>query len=247
MRTSAATYSEPGGCGPGLRAVFRFLLFLSVVAFLASCATGRIGREGYMGHAVVSWYGPGFHGKLTASGERYDMDALTCAHKTLPFGTRLKLTNVRNGRSAVVVVNDRGPFVRGRSIDVSRKAARRLGIIGEGTGRVWVHRLGRDMRYAKYVDGGVVGAPGFNGPYTVQVGAFVERANAEHLKSGLQLNHKKVYLLVKWVDGTRFFRVRVGKFRDEDNAGRYARRLAAEGYNARVVPFEKEPPSREEM
>jgi rare lipoprotein A len=239
MRTSAATYSEPGGYGPGLRAVFRFLLSLSALVYLVSCAAAPVGRHGYMGQAVVSWYGPGFHGKLTASGERYNMDALTCAHKTMPFGTRLKLTNVRNGHTAVVVVNDRGPFVRGRDIDVSREAARKLGIIGTGTGRVRVHRLGRDMRYSKYVDGGVVGAPGFNGPYTVQVGAFVERANAEHVKIGLQLNHKKVYMIVKWVDGTRFFRVRVGKFRDEGNAGRYARRLAEEGYEARVVPFEK--------
>lgn len=168
------------------------------------------------------------------------MDAMTCAHKTLPFGTRLKLVNVENGKSAAVVVNDRGPFVDGRDIDVSRAAARQLGIIGAGTGVVDVVVLGRDMRYAKYLDGKKPGSVRFEGPYSIQVGAFVEKANAEHISDGLRLNHRGVYIMEALVNGTRFYRVRVGKFKDENQAERYARDLAYEGYDADIVFFEKQ-------
>lgn len=80
----------------------------------------------------ASWYGPGFHGRTTANGERYDQNAATCAHRTLRFGTRVRVTNLRNGRTAVCRVNDRGPFVGGRVIDVSRGVAARLGMIRSG-------------------------------------------------------------------------------------------------------------------
>lgn len=83
--------------------------------------------------ARASWYGPGFHGRQTASGERFDQRASTCAHKTLRFGTRVRVTNLANGRSVVCRVNDRGPFVAGRSIDVSREVAVRLGMIRSGS------------------------------------------------------------------------------------------------------------------
>lgn len=79
---------------------------------------------------VASWYGPGFHGRKTASGEVYDQNKLTAANKTLPFGTKLAVKNLTNGRSCVVVINDRGPYVKGRGIDLSKEAARRIGIVG---------------------------------------------------------------------------------------------------------------------
>lgn len=238
MKTSADTYSEPPLVG-AVRIVPARLLFLLLVSLLiASCATAP-GRRQYAGRATVSWYGPGFHGNLTSSGERYDMDAMTCAHKTLPFGTRLRLVNVENKRSVVVVVNDRGPFVDGRDIDVSRAAARQLGIIGAGTGVVDVVALGRDMRYAKYLDGKKPGSVRTGGPYTIQVGAFVERTNAKHVRDGLRLNHRTVYVMEAWVNGTKYYRVRVGKFKEEKQAERYARDLAYEGYDADIVLFEK--------
>lgn len=84
----------------------------------------------------ASWYGPGFHGRLTANGERFDQHAATCAHKALRFGTRVRVTNLTNGRSAVCRINDRGPFVAGRAIDVSRGMAVRLGMIRSGTAPV---------------------------------------------------------------------------------------------------------------
>ena len=78
----------------------------------------------------ASWYGPGFHGRRTASGEVFNTNSLTAAHKTLPFGTRVKVTSRATGRSVVVRINDRGPFVRGRVIDLSRASARMLGMAG---------------------------------------------------------------------------------------------------------------------
>ena len=85
---------------------------------------------------IASWYGRPFHGRTTASGETYDMEAATGAHRTLPFGTRLRVQNLDNGRSATLTINDRGPFIEGRILDVSRRVARELDMIGPGTARV---------------------------------------------------------------------------------------------------------------
>jgi rare lipoprotein A len=87
------------------------------------------------GQGPISYYGPGFHGQRTANGERFDAQALTMAHRTLPFGTQVRVTNLRNGRSVMLRVNDRGPWARGRIADVSAAAARRLGMQGQGVVR----------------------------------------------------------------------------------------------------------------
>jgi rare lipoprotein A len=85
---------------------------------------------------MASWYGDQFHGRPTASGETYDMEGSTGAHPTLPFGTRLRVENLDNGRSTTLTINDRGPFAKGRILDVSRRVARELGMLGPGTARV---------------------------------------------------------------------------------------------------------------
>ena len=85
---------------------------------------------GAVGSGLASWYGPGFHGRRTASGEAFNAGALTAAHRSLPFGTRVRVVNKRNGRSVVVRINDRGPYGHGRVIDLSRAAARAIGIAG---------------------------------------------------------------------------------------------------------------------
>jgi len=90
---------------------------------------------------LASWYGPGFHGRRTASGQVFDQKRLTAAHKTLPFGTKLRVTNLRNGRSVLVTVNDRGPFVRNRQLDLSRGAAQLLDLIRRGTAPVLIEKL----------------------------------------------------------------------------------------------------------
>ncbi|MDJ0978045.1 MAG: septal ring lytic transglycosylase RlpA family protein [Erythrobacter sp.] len=89
-----------------------------------------------LGTGVASYYGKRFHGRRTANGERFDMNAMTAAHKTLPFGTHVRVTNRRNGKSVTVRINDRGPFIRGRTIDLSRAAAREIGLIQSGHARV---------------------------------------------------------------------------------------------------------------
>jgi rare lipoprotein A len=92
-------------------------------------------------NGMASYYGPGMQGRKTASGERFNQAAFTAAHRTAPFGSRLQVTNTANGRSVIVRVNDRGPFIRGRVVDVSTVAARQLGIVGRGVARVRVEKL----------------------------------------------------------------------------------------------------------
>ncbi|GBL53483.1 rare lipoprotein A [Pseudomonas citronellolis] len=109
------------------------------LALLAGCASSSYesgSARGYRAEGTASYYGRAHHGKKTASGERFDQHALTAAHRSLPFGTRLKVTNLDNGRSVVVRVNDRGPFGRGRIIDLSRAAAERLNMLRSGTAPV---------------------------------------------------------------------------------------------------------------
>lgn len=101
---------------------------------LALAAAVTLAVPAWAGSA--SWYGPGFHGRLTASGEVYDQHAATCAHRTLPFGSIVRVRNLDNGRTAVCRVSDRGPYVAGRVIDVSRAVARRLGMIESGVAPV---------------------------------------------------------------------------------------------------------------
>ncbi len=99
--------------------VVAIVLAFGIVQFVEDSATTQTG--------VASWYGPGFHGRKTASGERYDQNAMTAASRTLPLGTRVKVTNLENGKTVEVTINDRGPYVDGRIIDLSRAAARKLG------------------------------------------------------------------------------------------------------------------------
>ena len=113
----------------------------AALAALAVPPPAPVRRGRLVATGVASFYGERFRGRRTASGQRFDPDALTAAHRTLPVGTRLRVTHVRSGRSVVVRVSDRGPHVRGRVIDLSRAAARRLGIVRAGTGRVRVERL----------------------------------------------------------------------------------------------------------
>ena len=89
----------------------------------------------------ASWYGHKFNGRLTASGERFDMYAMTCAHKTLKFGSKLRVTNPDNNKSVIVTVNDRGPFIRGRDLDLSYGAAKKIGIVKKGVARVKMERI----------------------------------------------------------------------------------------------------------
>ena len=117
-------------------------ILLIALALLSGCASqGSIDASGYRGEGQASYYGARHHGNKTASGERFDQNALTAAHRTLPFGTRVRVTNLRNERSVVVRINDRGPYARGRIIDLSRKAAEQLDMIRAGVVPVRVEQL----------------------------------------------------------------------------------------------------------
>jgi len=120
----------------------RLFSLCALLSLLAGCAsTDVIDPHGYDQTGVASYYGAKHHGNRTASGEAFNQNSLTAAHRQLPFGTRVKVTNLKNDKSCVVRINDRGPHTRGRIIDVSREAAERLGMIGSGTARVRVQAL----------------------------------------------------------------------------------------------------------
>ena len=181
-------------------------------------------------NAIASWYGPGFNGRRTACGEVFDQDGLTAAHRTYPFGTRLRLTNPKNNLSCEVVVNDRGPFVAGVDIDISRGASRAIRRLD--TGPVIIEELCRDMKYVKEVHTGKIGG---NGYFRVQVGSFTDPANAEHLKQGLELGYKDVRISVAVVRGITYNRVQVGGGTSRNQAYGLAKRLADEGYETWVM------------
>jgi rare lipoprotein A len=122
----------------------RYLFFATALLLLAGCASqddSTIDPHGYDEIGVASFYGSAHQGNRTASGERFDQQDLTAAHRRLPFGTRVKITNLNNDRSVVVRINDRGPHTRNRLVDVSRAAAEQLGMIGTGTAKVRVQDL----------------------------------------------------------------------------------------------------------
>ena len=122
-----------------LRAAFAAIVIACACISGAAMTSSDATAATYTGRA--SWYGSQFHGRKTASGERFNMNAMTAAHRTLPFGTRVRVTNKRNGRSVVVRINDRGPFSGGRILDVSKAAANRLGLIATGTAPVTLQVL----------------------------------------------------------------------------------------------------------
>jgi|SRR5690606_12228940 len=113
-----------------MKSVFTFVLLIGFIAFGGAGLYN--GGTWLSGSGKASWYGDQFHGKKTASGEKYDMHDFTAAHKTLPFGTKVKITNQRNGKSVVVEVNDRGPFVKTRQFDLSKAAFSEIGDINRG-------------------------------------------------------------------------------------------------------------------
>lgn len=117
------------------------LIAILIGAFVSSCAKKTVMRPKHSSEGHASWYGPGFHGRTTANGERYNQYAMTAAHKKLPFNTKVRVTNLNNNKTVIVRINDRGPFIRGRIIDLSKKAAKEIAMLGSGTAPVRVETL----------------------------------------------------------------------------------------------------------
>ena len=162
--------------------------------------------QGYVERGVASWYGPGFHASATSNGERYDMYAMTAAHKTLPLPAYVQVTNLRNGKSVTVRVNDRGPFKDGRIIDLSYTAASKLDILRDGTAFVEVRSLAADQSTA-------ASPPASNtaSALYLQAGAFGSEANATKLLTQLRAQGvERGFIRQDRVNGQTLFRVRLG-------------------------------------
>jgi rare lipoprotein A len=250
MKTLADTYCSrkpdacSSACGSG-RATLALVLL--VLIFLTACSHGKRhdyayqtkGRADYAAPAgektecMASWYGKDFHGRPTASGEIFDMHGLTCAHKVYPLGTRIRVTNLSSGKDVECIINDRGPFVAGRDLDLSYGAAKKIDMIGPGVARVRIEVLGRDSRYIREVKYGRTDSL----TVTIQAGSFRDEENAKRLKASLELNHKDVYIMAADVGKERYYRVRIGKFGDRAGALKVAGPLAEEGYTVLITKY----------
>ncbi|MCF6282205.1 MAG: septal ring lytic transglycosylase RlpA family protein [Candidatus Polarisedimenticolaceae bacterium] len=181
--------------------------------------------EGYSEQGLASWYGTKFHGHRTSSGEPFDMYAMTAAHKTLPLPTYARVTNLNNGRTVIVKINDRGPFHDDRIIDLSYAAAGKLGILSNGTGRVEVIALSSNATPAEK-----------HQHHLVQVGAFQTRSNAIALKRKLirTINHE-THIISASTDHGLIFRVRIGPFSSEEAARSLNQQLISDGIADSIV------------
>ncbi len=182
---------------------------------------------GYTEEGEASWYGAPFHGRQASNGEIYDMNKLTAAHRTLPFETVVRVTNERNGKSAVVRITDRGPFVNNRIIDLSYAAAREIESIGPGVVPVRVEVLS-------------TGADPSAGFFTIQVGSFRDRANAERLRERLSASYSPIYIKRYGADGGFFYRVNAGKISGEEAAKEFGEELRnREGISPMVIRLDE--------
>lgn len=212
---------------------------ITAAAFLASCAVREVPpappvnaahslapaavpgyREVYRETGTASWYGNEFHGRKTASGEIFDMYGISAAHRTLPLGTTIRVTNLDNYKSIKVRVNDRGPFARSRVLELSYGAAKELGFVAQGTARVKVEALEP------------VQDPG---QYTVLAAVFTEAENARMLKDRLSKKFEVTSIVPFESNVGKFFRVRVGAYASEEKAELIAGKLMLEGLEPIVV------------
>lgn len=189
-------------------------------------APPAVAPGGYTEEGNASWYGKPFNGRRASNGEIYDMYKLTAAHRTLPFETVVRVTNLTNGKSTTVRITDRGPFVDNRIIDLSFAAAREIESVGPGVVPVRLEVIG---------DVDVTG-----GFFTVQVGAFRERGNAERLRDRLSLTYTPIFLQQYSSSEGTFYRLRVGKISGEQAANDLAAELRAkEGFTTLVFRLDE--------
>ena len=190
-----------------------------IALFVSSCAMPAYRQPyaaGYVERGIASWYGEDFHGRPTSSGEIYNMYDLTAAHKLMPLGTIAKITNLENDQSVVVKINDRGPFIEGRIIDLSYSAAREIGMAEKGLSRVEIEV----MKWGEKLT-----------DFTVQVGSFEVEENAQRLKEKLNQKYKDAHIITYETNDKIYYRVRVGSTKDILEAERLAEKLSEEGYS----------------
>jgi rare lipoprotein A len=212
----------------------RRTLCLIALALVAGCsvpaakvappiADNRVSQTG-----IASWYGPGFHGKATASGEIYDQNELTAAHQTLPLGSKVMVTNLENGSATEVLVNDRGPFAKNRIIDLSYAAAQSLKMVGPGTALVRIDVLGSPARLETIRS---------SLDYTLQLGSFTQLENAQQLRDRVGKSFANVTINSLQSKDNTYYRVHLGTFSNRGAAEDQARQVSQAGYS--VVIMEK--------
>lgn len=220
---------------------------------------------GFVQEGIASWYGSEFHGKKTSNGEVYDMDELTAAHKTLPLGIHIRVTNLENGKKLLLRINDRGPYVKDRVLDLSRAAARMLGYYDRGTASVRIEALGYIMKTGnegqkstrplplgassppydplETIAGsgpraGEFRAQEVNPRYLIQVGAFESRAAAGLLLSRVRLGFPDAIMENSMVEGRNFYCVRLKNFSSRPEAENARLRLASMGFPNSLIVLE---------
>ncbi len=174
----------------------------------------------YRETGLASWYGKEFHSRKTASGEAFDMNALTAAHRTLPLGTVIRVTNLENFKSIKVTINDRGPFVKNWVLDLSYGAAKELGLVEQGVARVKIETL-------EAVSG--------NARYTVQAATFTEPENARMLRERLWQKFEHVFIVRLDTNISHIYHVRIGSYSSEERAQAVAGKLRLEGLEPVVL------------
>jgi rare lipoprotein A len=211
--------------------------------------------KAYRERGVASWYGRKFHGQKTSIGETYDMYAMTAAHPTLPLPSYARVTCIATGKSVIVRVNDRGPFLRDRVIDLSYAAAHRIGIAQMGSGEVEIEAIlpgetpwlaapplppvaaAPTVTANAPVAGGPIATPAETGGFAVQLGAFANYANAQHFLQQVQAQLATAQVEARVRQAKGLFRVYVGPYADRDEARRVAQRLdSAFGFATTVAP-----------
>ncbi|NIX15945.1 MAG: septal ring lytic transglycosylase RlpA family protein [Candidatus Dadabacteria bacterium] len=173
---------------------------------------------------LASWYGIEEHKRRAASGEVFDKDELTAAHKALPMDSIVRVTNLENGMDVIVRINDRGPFVAGRVIDLSYAAAKEVDLIGPGTAQVKVEVISTPHREDNY----------FKGKYVVQVGSFKDKSNAYKLKKKLSTNFDNVNVHKYSHNNDSYYRVRLVGYDTKSSAEREYKKLRKLGYKPRI-------------
>ena len=185
--------------------------------------------QGFRQRGLASWYGEDFHGKKTSNGEIYDMNTISAAHKTLPLGTHVRVHNLKNNKKLDLRINDRGPFVSGRVIDLSKAAAKELGVYGPGTAPVEVMTLGggsagngSGQSYINY----------HKGNFTIQVGAFSDLHNAKKLWKTLDKDYRNAHITPyrSHTSGARLYRVAVGRCSSLQRAEAYENAMKKKGF-----------------
>jgi len=186
--------------------------------------------EGFVEEGFASWYGGEFHGRPTASGELYNMHAITAAHRTLPMNTYVKVVNLENGREVAVRIIDRGPFVKNRIIDLSYGAGKKLDMIGSGTAKVRIEALG-EVHVSSGVLVGFKSHPDFRiGEFYVQIGAFLEPDNAYALRRKMTRYYKDVVVFRQPRGDQIFYRVQIFAATEYNAAKNFETRLESLGF-----------------